>query len=139
MNNFYINRESNTDNQNALLNLENCYIYQSNRLILKDVNLKIKKGEFVYLIGKTGSGKTSLFKTLYADIKLKKGHGEIVGYDLLKITEKDIHLAENTLNNDGKFEIWHTVEAINKKGVICAKARMLVYLRDDEKKNKLGF
>ena len=56
-----------------------------------------------------------------------------------KITEKDIHLAENTLNNDGKFEIWHTVEAINKKGVICAKARMLVYLRDDEKKNKLGF
>ena len=90
MNNFYINRESHTDNQNTLLSLENCYIYQSNRLILKDVNLKIKKGEFVYLIGKTGSGKTSLFKTLYADIKLKKGKGEIVGYDLLKITEKDI-------------------------------------------------
>ena len=90
MNEFYTNRESNIDSQNVLLNLENCYIYQSNRLILKDVSLKIKKGEFVYLVGKTGSGKTSLFKTLYADIKLKKGYGEIVGYNLLKITEKDI-------------------------------------------------
>ena len=89
MNEFYTNRESNIDSQNVLLNLENCYIYQSNRLILKDVSLKIKKGEFVYLIGKTGSGKTSLFKTLYADIKLKKGLGEIVGYDLLKITEQN--------------------------------------------------
>ena len=56
-----------------------------------------------------------------------------------KITKKDIQLAENTLNEKGKFEIWHTVEAINKKGVVCAKANIQVYLRDDKKKKKLGF
>ena len=56
-----------------------------------------------------------------------------------KITKKDIHLAENTLNEKGKFEIWHTVEAINKKGVVCARAKMQVYLRDDTRNEKLGF
>lgn len=56
-----------------------------------------------------------------------------------KITKKDIYLAEKSLNEKGKFEIWHSVEAINKEGIICVKARMQVYLRDDEKKNKLGF
>ena len=43
------------------------------------------------------------------------------------------------LDKKGKFEIWHTVEAINKKGIVCAKAKMLVYLRDDKQKEKLGF
>ena len=56
-----------------------------------------------------------------------------------KISENEIQLAENTLNENGKFEIWHTVEAINKKGVICAKAKMQVYLRDDKINEKLGF
>ena len=56
-----------------------------------------------------------------------------------KITKEDIHLAENTLNEKGKFEIWHTVEAINKKGVVCARAKMQVYLRDDIRNEKLGF
>ena len=56
-----------------------------------------------------------------------------------KITKEDIHLAENTLNEKGKFEIWHTVEAINKKGVVCARAKMQVYLRDDTRNEKLGF
>jgi hypothetical protein len=56
-----------------------------------------------------------------------------------KITKKDIYLAEKSLNEKGKFEIWHSVEARNKEGIICVKARMQVYLRDDEKKNKLGF
>ena len=55
-----------------------------------------------------------------------------------KISNEDIQLAENTLNQKGKFEIWHTVEAINTKGVVCAKARMQVYLRDNENK-KIGF
>ncbi len=50
-----------------------------------------------------------------------------------KITEEEILLAEKTLNEKGKFEIWHTVEAINKKGIVCARAKMLVYLRDDAK------
>ena len=56
-----------------------------------------------------------------------------------KITEGEIQLAEKTLNEKGKFEIWHTVEAINKKGVICARAKMQVYLRDDKINKKLGF
>ena len=55
------------------------------------------------------------------------------------ITEADVEKVEKTLDEIGKTEIWHTVEAINKKGVVCAKARMLVYLRDDNKKEKLGF
>jgi hypothetical protein len=56
-----------------------------------------------------------------------------------KITKEDITLAEKKLDEKGKFEIWHTVEASNKKGIICAKAKMLVYLRDDKMKRKLGF
>ena len=56
-----------------------------------------------------------------------------------KITENEIKLAEETLNEKGKFEIWHTVEAINKKGIVCAKAKMLVYLRDNKRNEKLGF
>lgn len=56
-----------------------------------------------------------------------------------KITKQDILLAEKRLDENSKFEIWHTVEAINKKGIVCAKAKMQVYLRDDRKKENLGF
>ena len=56
-----------------------------------------------------------------------------------KITEDEIQLAEKTLNEKGKFEIWHTVEAINKKGVICARAKMQVYLRDNKITSGVGF
>ena len=56
-----------------------------------------------------------------------------------KITQENIELAEKTLNEKGKFEIWHTVKALNKEGVVCAKARMQVYLRDNQKKKKLAF
>jgi len=73
-----------------LLKLKDVYIYQSNRLILNNINLTITKGEFIYLIGKTGSGKSSLFETLYADIPLKKGLAEIVGFNLSKINENQI-------------------------------------------------
>ena len=77
-------------NSDILLKLKDVYIYQSNRLILSNVNLTIKEGEFIYLIGKTGSGKSSLFETLYADIPLKKGFAEIVGFNLSKINENQI-------------------------------------------------
>ena len=56
-----------------------------------------------------------------------------------KITKEGVTLAEKELDEKGKFEIWHTVEAISKKGVICARAKILVYLRDDKMKKKLGF
>ncbi len=73
-----------------LLKLNDVQIYQSNRLILNNINLTITKGEFIYLIGKTGSGKSSLFETLYADIPLKKGFAKIVGFNLSKIKEYQI-------------------------------------------------
>ncbi|MCF6214319.1 MAG: ATP-binding cassette domain-containing protein [Flavobacteriaceae bacterium] len=73
-----------------MLQLQDVSIYQDKVLILSGINLTIKKGEFVYLIGKTGSGKSSLMKTLYADLPLKHGEGTIVGYNLKALNEKEI-------------------------------------------------
>lgn len=70
--------------------LNNVNIYQNENLVLNNVNLRIEQGEFVYLIGKTGSGKSSLLKTLYADLLLKEGEGQVVGYNLKEIQFKEI-------------------------------------------------
>ena len=76
--------------EKPILYLENADIYQRDNLILSKVNLTVQKGDFYYLIGKTGSGKSSLMKTLYGDIKLQRGTGNIVNFDLKKIKEKEI-------------------------------------------------
>lgn len=73
-----------------IVRLENVSIYQDNNLILSEVNFELNAGEFYYIIGKTGSGKSSLMKTLYADLALKQGEGHILNYDLKTITDKEI-------------------------------------------------
>ncbi len=78
------------DTNQSIISFNRAQIYQRDHLILKDVSFDIKKGEFVYLIGKTGSGKSSLLKTLYGDLKLIGGEGNIVGYNLRSMKEKDI-------------------------------------------------
>ena len=77
---------------NPVVHLENLNILQKDKVILSKVNLLINKGEFVYLIGKTGIGKSSLLRILYADLKIKKDEGgaHILGIDLNKIKEKRI-------------------------------------------------
>ncbi len=65
-----------------IVSLKNVNIYQGNSLILSNVNIEVDKGEFVYLVGKTGTGKSSLLKTLYGDLDLKEGEGKVADHDL---------------------------------------------------------
>jgi cell division transport system ATP-binding protein len=74
----------------TILELKNAAIFQMESLVLNEVSLEVKKGEFVYLIGKTGSGKSSFMKTLYGDLPLRQGFGHIVGFDLKTLKERDI-------------------------------------------------
>jgi cell division transport system ATP-binding protein len=74
----------------TVLSLKNVTIYQENRVILSQINLEVKEGEFLYIIGKTGTGKSSFMKTLYGDLPLTVGSGNIVGYDLASLKENDI-------------------------------------------------
>lgn len=73
-----------------ILQLKDVSIYQGDSLVLSNVNVEINKGDFVYLIGKTGTGKSSFMKTLYGDLPLTEGEGHIVEFDLKTLKEKDI-------------------------------------------------
>jgi len=75
---------------NTVLELKNAAIYQRESLILSEVDVEVNKGDFVYLIGKTGTGKSSFMKTLYGDLPLTEGEGTIVDYNLRTLKEKDI-------------------------------------------------
>ena len=73
-----------------IIELKNAKIYQKHNLVLSDVNVVIEKGEFVYLIGKTGSGKSSLLRTLYGDLKLSEGSAKVTGFEMEKIKRKKV-------------------------------------------------
>lgn len=73
-----------------ILSLKNITVYQENNAVLTDIDLDVNHGEFIYIIGKTGSGKSSLMKTLYGDLKLRRGEGSFVDYDLARLRERDI-------------------------------------------------
>ena len=73
-----------------ILYLRNANVYQKNFLVLSHVNMNLEKGEFYYLIGKTGSGKSSLLKILYGDIPLLEGQGKVVDIDLVTLKDSEI-------------------------------------------------
>jgi cell division transport system ATP-binding protein len=80
-----------------VVQLENVNIYQSGNLILQDVNFKVQKGEFVYLVGKTGTGKSSLLKSLYGEVSITEGKGLVVGYDLKDMDWKKLPFLRRNL------------------------------------------
>ncbi len=81
----------------AVVSIQHANIYQGDSLILQDVNFTVNKGEFVYLVGKTGTGKSSLLKTLYGELQLKEGSGSVVGFDLLSMDWKKVPFLRRNL------------------------------------------
>lgn len=81
----------------TIISFKDCNIYQQDHLVLSDVNLEVKKGEFVYLIGKVGSGKTSLIKTINTQSPLEEGEGIVAGFDLTSLRKKDIPVLRRKL------------------------------------------
>lgn len=118
----------------VVIKLKNVPVYQKDLLVLSDVDLKISNGEFVYLIGKTGSGKSSLLKVLYADLPVFGGDARVAGFDLRKLKNKEIPylrrklgvvfqdfqlLTDRTVNDNLLFAMkatgWKDREAMNEQ------------------------
>lgn len=74
----------------TVITLKNVDIYQPKHLVLSNVNLKIDKGEFIFLIGQSGSGKSSLLKIIYGDLHIASGEGMVAGFDLKKLAEREV-------------------------------------------------
>jgi cell division transport system ATP-binding protein len=81
----------------VIIELKDCHIWQQDHLVLSGVNLTVRKGEFLYLVGKVGSGKTSLIKTINAQINLKDGTGIVAGYNLTRLKSKDVPMLRRKL------------------------------------------
>ena len=81
----------------VIIELKECHIWQQDHLVLSNVSLSVGKGEFLYLVGKVGSGKTSVIKTLNAQLPLKDGTGIVAGFNLSKLKKKDIPMLRRKL------------------------------------------
>ena len=118
----------------AIIRLKDAKIYQKDHLVLSKVSFELQSGDFIYLIGKTGTGKSSLLKTLYGDLLLQEGIGEVVGFDLTCLKEKEIPflrrgigvvfqdfqlLSDRTINDNLSFVLsatgWDDKDKINKR------------------------
>ena len=114
--------------------LEGVNLHQDERLIFNNINLSVSTGDFIYLVGETGSGKSSLVKSLYAEIKVSTGNISVAGYDLNKIEKKEIPslrrnlgivfqdfqlLSDRSLNDNLEFVLkatgWNKKEEISKR------------------------
>ena len=73
-----------------VISIQNATIFQRDKMVLKDVNLSLSENEIVYVIGKTGTGKSSLLKMLYGEIGLNEGNGIVVGFDLKQLKKSEI-------------------------------------------------
>jgi cell division transport system ATP-binding protein len=82
---------------NPIVELRNVNIYQSEHLVLSNVNLSVEQGEFVYLIGKTGAGKSSLLKTLYGELPLTNGEGRVADFNLREMNWKKVPFLRRSL------------------------------------------
>ncbi len=80
-----------------IVSIREANIYQGESLVLGSVNLEVKRGEFVYLVGKTGAGKSSLLKTLYGELSLREGDARVAEFDLRKLTWKTIPFLRRTI------------------------------------------
>jgi cell division transport system ATP-binding protein len=106
----------------TVLSLKNVTIYQEKKVILSQVNLEVKEGEFLYIIGKTGTGKSSFMKTLYGDLPLTEGTGNIVGYDLVNLKENDIPFLRRKIGIVFQdFQLLHD-RSVNKNMLFVLKA-----------------
>ncbi|MFN3969587.1 cell division ATP-binding protein FtsE [Flavobacterium sp.] len=106
----------------TVLSLKNVTIYQENKVILSQINLEVKEGEFLYIIGKTGTGKSSFMKTLYGDLPLTEGSGNIVGYDLVNLKENDIPFLRRKIGIVFQdFQLLHD-RSVNKNMLFVLKA-----------------
>ena len=118
----------------AIIRLKDAKIYQKDHLVLSKVSFELQSGDFIYLIGKTGTGKSSLLKTLYGDLLLQEGIGEVVGFDLTCLKEKEIPhlrrgigvvfqdfqlLSDRTVNDNLSFVLsatgWDDKDKINNR------------------------
>lgn len=125
------------------INFSGVSIFQGKSLILSDVTFNISHGEFVYLIGKTGTGKSSLLKTIYADLSLNSGTAEVAGYNLAKITSKTVPFLRRKLGiifQDFQLLMDRSVDD-NLEFVLRATGtndRSLIRLKIDEALKRVG-